>query len=91
VLVALKNEGSMQTRFAVAAGRTVGKAVQRNRAKRRLRAALQPHLKQVAPGWEAILIARQPIESAEFYQIQAAVTQLLQRSGVLQVSIDEQV
>jgi len=91
VLVAQKNEGSSQTRFAVAAGRTVGNAVRRNRAKRRLRAALQPHLVQIAPGWDALLIARQPINSADFSQIQAAVTQLLRRSSLLQVSTDEQV
>jgi ribonuclease P protein component len=89
VLIALKNEGSSQSRFAVAAGRTVGKAVQRNRAKRRLRAALQPHLIKAQPGWDAVVIARQPIETADFSQIQAAVTQLLRRSGLLQVQKDE--
>lgn len=91
VLVALKNENSSQTRFAVAAGRSVGKAVQRNRAKRRLRAALQPHLAETNPGWDAILIARQPIEAADFSKIQSAVTMLLRRAGLLQSSRDEQV
>ena len=89
VLVAQKNEGSPQSRFAIAAGRTVGNAVHRNRAKRRLRSALQPYLAQITPGWDALLIARQPIDSADFMQIQAAVTQLLRRSGLLQVPTDE--
>lgn len=89
VLVALPNDESEQTRFAVAAGKTVGKAVQRNRAKRRLRAAIQPHLASVKPGWDVLLIARKPIHAAEFQEIQTAVAQLLRKSGLIQVSKDE--
>jgi ribonuclease P protein component len=61
----------------------VGKAVQRNRAKRRLRAALQPYLEKIRPGWELVLIARQPLAGATFHQTQAALRSLLQRAHLL--------
>ena len=73
VLIAHRREDD-QTLFGVAAGRSVGKAVQRNRAKRRLRAAIQPALPNAAPGWDVVLIARQPLLEAPFSHVQAALT-----------------
>ena len=42
-------------RVGVAAGRTVGNAVKRNRAKRLLRAAMQTLLPTLAHGWDLVL------------------------------------
>ncbi len=50
----------------VAAGRSVGSAVERNRAKRRLRACMDGLLPRLTPGWDIILLARKPIVSAKF-------------------------
>jgi ribonuclease P protein component len=83
VLVVLPNQGE-QTRCGVAAGRSVGKAVQRNRAKRLLRSAIGPQLLALLPGWDVILIARHPILKATFGQTQAALLTLLQRAKLLQ-------
>lgn len=83
VLIALRREDE-QTLFGVAAGRSVGNAVQRNRAKRRMRAALQAALAQAAPGWDIVLIARRPILEAPFPRIQAALSNLLARAGLMQ-------
>ncbi len=83
VLLALPNSLA-STRFGVAAGRTVGKAVQRNRAKRLLRAALQPYLDNVVPGWDVVLIARRGMAEATFWQTQAALENLLHRARLLQ-------
>ena len=83
VLVALPNQAE-RIRCGVAAGRSVGKAVQRNRAKRLLRSAIGPHLPALAPGWDIILIARHPILKATFGQTQAALLTLLQKARLLQ-------
>jgi ribonuclease P protein component len=83
VLIALPGEGE-QTRFGIAAGRTVGNAVQRNRAKRLLRAALQPYFTAIAPGWEVVLIARRPMAEASFQQTLAALANLLHRARILE-------
>jgi ribonuclease P protein component len=61
----------------------VGSAVQRNRAKRRLREAARLHLASIPPGWDLILVARAPISRATWPEIQAAVTALLRRARLI--------
>jgi len=82
VLVALPNQED-RSRFGVTAGRAVGGAVQRNRAKRLIRAALQPHLATVAPGWDIVLIARRPLAQATFQKTQVAIATLMRRANLL--------
>lgn len=73
-------------RCGVTAGRSVGGAVQRNRAKRRLRSAMHPLLSGLKPGWDIVLIARQPLLEADFVQVQAALSVLLRRANLLEGS-----
>ncbi len=84
VLVVNTNE-SGKSRFAVSAGRSIGNAVQRNRAKRLLREALRPLTSEVAPGWDVVLLARRPMADASLEQVQEAIRLLLQRSRLLEV------
>lgn len=72
-----------KTRIAVSAGRSVGNAVQRNRAKRVLRAAMQPLLKDLFPGWDFLLIARRPILQASSQETRSILVALLRRAHVL--------
>ena len=83
VLVVCSNEIEA-LRIGVVAGRVVGKAVQRNRAKRLLRQAIQPYLRLIPPGWDIILIARRPLAEATIQRIQATLATLLRRSELLQ-------
>jgi ribonuclease P protein component len=88
VLIALPNE--LETsRFAVAAGRSVGEAVGRNQAKRRLREALRPFLPAIASGWDVILLGRRPISTASFHEIQQALQALMQRARILKEPHDD--
>lgn len=73
-------------RVGVTAGRSVGGAVQRNRAKRLLRESMRMLLSGIHTGWDLILIARQPLLAANFQQVQAAVFQLAQRANLLKPS-----
>lgn len=84
VLIALQNASGEQTRFGVAAGRSVGNAVQRNRAKRLIRAGLQSFLDQVAAGWDVIILARRPLAEASYQDTLAALATLLKRAHLLQ-------
>lgn len=82
MLIALLN-GLETSRFGIAAGRSVGNAVQRNRAKRLLREALRPLIAAVPPGWDIILIARAPITQTGCQETQEAILALLKRARLL--------
>jgi ribonuclease P protein component len=85
VLVALPNDQE-QIRFAVSAGRKVGNAVQRNRSKRLLREAARVFIPKITPGWDLLLIARQPLLEARFEEVKMAVRSLLKRAQLLENS-----
>ena len=70
-------------RVGVTAGRAVGGAVERNRAKRLLREAMRFLLPSVRSGWDLVLIARQPLPTASYEQVQSTLLQLLQRAKLL--------
>jgi len=82
VLIALSRE-QPGTRIGVAAGRSVGNAVRRNRAKRLLRAAVRTLLPEIAPGWDLVLIARSPIIKEKMPVVRTALVSLLQRAQLL--------
>jgi ribonuclease P protein component len=82
VLVVLPAEGEI-TRIGVMAGKAVGKAVQRNKAKRLLREGLRPLLPEVKPGWKVILIARDAILTANFIDIQIGLRTIFSRANLL--------
>ena len=69
-----------QARIAVAAGRKLGKAVVRNRLKRRMRAAIQQVYSHLRPDIDLIVIARAPMIDAGVADIAAALTEVLQRA-----------
>lgn len=70
-------------RVGVAAGKTTGTAVHRNRAKRLLREAMRPLLPSLAPGCDLILIARPALVTASLADTRAALYHLLQRANIL--------
>ncbi len=82
VLVTLPSE-EMTVQVGVAASRSVGKAVDRNRAKRRIRSAVEGVFSQIRPGWKIIILARKPIITVEFIEIKATLAKLLKEAGLL--------
>lgn len=71
------------SRSGFVVGKRLGKAVDRNRARRRIREAVRLNYDQIAPGWDLVFIARSPtLITVEFVQIQVTVEQLLRRAGV---------
>lgn len=70
-------------RVGVTAGKTVGLAVRRNRAKRLLRAAMQSLVPDLQPGTDILLIARQPLTESTFDQTRLVLQSLLRRAGLL--------
>ena len=84
VILAASPNDQLMSRFGVTAGRTMGSAVQRNRAKRLLREALRSYLSSLAGGWDVVLIARPALIEAEWNDVCSAVANLLRRAGLLE-------
>jgi len=82
VLCALPNERPY-SRFGISVSRWVGKAVVRNRTKRRLREAIRGLWGTVSPGWDLVFVARPSLRRRPFDQIIAAVRGVLQQAGLL--------
>ncbi len=84
-MIVLPGKGET-SRFGVAAGKTVGKAVRRNRARRIIRNAVSSFLPVIRPGWDVIVIARKLMVEANLEQTQSALQSLLHRAGLLDES-----
>ncbi|MBX3049846.1 MAG: ribonuclease P protein component [Caldilineaceae bacterium] len=82
VLCVLPNE-LPYSRFGFSVSRRIGKAVVRNRVRRRISESLRLRLDGIATGWDMVWIARTPIQSAEYSEIDAACARLLRRASLL--------
>ena len=93
VVLIAQNNDQPRVRIGVAAGKTVGTAVIRNRTKRLLREAMRTLIPNIAlrlrstqdnaSGLDLILIARPALASATLADVQRALLNLLQRAKIL--------
>ena len=82
VLIVQTNE-EPQLKVGIAAGKTVGTAVHRNRAKRLLREAMRNLLPSTASNLDLILIARPGLTTATLEETRHALLNLLGRAQML--------
>jgi ribonuclease P protein component len=71
------------SRFGVAAGKSLGSAVLRNRAKRRIRASFQGIFPKVKTGWDILVIARRQVTKIEFSELNSSLTNLFAKADLL--------
>lgn len=83
VLVAQASETKEHLKVGIAAGKTTGTAVSRNRAKRLLREAMRELTPSIASGWDLILIARPALVTATLADTRSALINLLKRAKLL--------
>ena len=83
VVIILPAQDKNSLRIGITTGRSVGKAVDRNRAKRRLKALIDSYLPLIQSGWDIIIIARQAIVAAPFEVIRQTLEFQFKRSHLL--------
>lgn len=71
------------SRFGFSVSKRIGNAVTRNRIKRRLREAIRLRMDTIKPGWDLVFIARQPIRDADYHQMDAACSRLLDQAHLM--------
>ena len=79
VYVKSRNE-TVRVGFSVS--KRIGNAVQRNRAKRRMRASLTPMLPHIAGGFNVIFIAKPDVLEAPFFELGKQMEALIKRAGL---------
>ena len=82
VLYARKNR-SDQNRVGVTVSKKLGKAVVRNRVRRRLREVYRLNEAKFAPGWDIVVVARSRCIRASFADLTHAYLSLAEKAGIL--------
>lgn len=86
VVLIVQSHEQPRLKVGVAAGRTIGTAVARNRAKRLLREAMRSLLPSIASNLDLILIARPGLVTATLEETRQALHNLLKRAQILNPS-----
>lgn len=87
VVLGFKSNSLEKNRIAVIAGRSIGGAVQRNLAKRRIRSAFQCFLPVLCKGYDIVIIARKNIIDIEYQALMDALRSLLDKAGLLKEKV----
>ena len=82
VLIVISSDLS-RLRIGVSTSHAVGNAVNRNRAKRRVRACLDKFIPLISQDYDLIVLARRPVVTADFDKICQVMRDLLDRAGVM--------
>lgn len=70
------------TRLGLTVGTKVGKAVRRNKVRRRIREAYRIHEGQMSPGWDMVVVARVRAAYAPYAELERDLLRLLDKLGV---------
>ncbi len=70
-------------RVGITTGKKLGKAVVRNRVRRRLREIYRLNEHKFSPGWDIVVVARSRAIDADFGKLTAAYLSLAEKAGVL--------
>ncbi len=74
---------SHTNRVGITTGKKLGKAVVRNRVRRRLREVYRLNEELFAPGWDIVVVARSRCIDADFQKLTHAYLSLAEKAGVL--------
>lgn len=81
--VYVRGNGRRENRLGLTVGTKVGKAVRRNKVRRRIREAYRIHEGAVIPGFDVVVVARTRAAFSSYAQIERDLLRLLDKLGVL--------
>lgn len=73
-------------RVGYSVSKRIGGAVRRNRIKRLMRESIRAYSDLLEPGWDIVIIARQKVSLASYWDVQGSVGHLLGLAGVFGVA-----
>jgi ribonuclease P protein component len=79
----VRGNGRKGNRLGLTVGTKVGKAVRRNKVRRRIREAYRIHESAILPGFDLVVVARTRAAFASYAQIERDLLRLLDKLGVL--------
>ena len=82
VLYCRKN-GRKESRYGITVSTKLGKAVTRNRVRRRLREIYRLHESQFRPGWDLVVVARSRAVDAPYKKLEGAYLSLAEKLELL--------
>lgn len=83
VLIFIPNRQDL-VRIGITTGKSIGNAVQRNRTKRVIKAAISNLIPEIKSGYDLVLQARKPAAKAKSTQLEIPIRSLLEKAGILQ-------
>lgn len=82
VAVYVRRNGQNRNRLGLTVGTKVGKAVRRNKVRRRIREAYRIHEHQLSTGWDIVVVARVKAAFVSYAQIERELLRLLDKLEV---------
>ncbi len=70
-------------RVGITVSKKLGKAVVRNRVRRRLREVYRLNEQRFAPGWDIVVVARSRCIGSDFQKLTSAYLSLAEKAGIL--------
>lgn len=86
VVMSAAVNGLAHNRYGFIVSKRLGKAVVRNRLRRRLREAVRTIHPQMKPGYDVVIIARLPSLSLSYGELRQALLEATQRAGLVEES-----
>lgn len=80
----VRPNGLAVVRLGLAVGRRFGRAVQRNRLRRRLREAVRAHARRIGAGVDLVVVPREAAVTATYDHLRAAVSAALSAASLLE-------